>query len=395
MTKKRLLQRIKNYYHLALSLLWIARQGYPARRLTVVGITGTDGKTTTCNLLYEILRKAGYKAAMLSTVSAKIGDEEIDTGLHVTNPDARQLQPLLSTMVKRGVTHLVLEVTAHGIDQYRVLGCNFSIGVLTNISHEHLDDFETIEKYRAVKAKLFSQVKWAVLNKDDDSYTYIVSRIDKSRTKVMPYGPLRLRKISDSLQGEYNAYNLGAAAAVASLLGVPTKFVTEVAATFAGVAGRREEVKAGQKYRVLVDFAHTPNALSNILIQLRRELPAGKKLIVAFGATGQRDRTKRPIMGKVAAEIADMVVITSDDARSEDPNRIYAEIAAGIPAELMYKVTQENDRRKAIRMVVGKAGSGDIVLLAGKGHEKSLAIGGKEIPWSDMEEAKRAIAGIR
>lgn len=385
-------QRVKNIFHWMKSVYWVVRCGYPARNLTVIGITGTDGKTTTSTLLYDMLRNSGVKAALLTTVSAKIGNEEIDTGLHTTNPDASVLQPLFTRMMKMGVTHVVLEVTAHGLDQYRVLGANIHIGVLTNVTREHLDDFITMERYRAAKVKLFRRVKWAVLNRDDPYFSHFRDHTNSHAT-VVGYGKAKLKEISPTLAGEYNLYNIGAALAVADILKLPEDTVHETVAHFAGVPGRREEVKAGQKFRVIVDFAHTPNALKSVLVQLKREVPTGKKLVVVFGCTGERDRGKRPMMGRVAAEIADMVIITSDDARSEPQDAIYAEIAAGIPDVWKDKVEKINDRRTAIHRAIEKAKPGDIVLLAGKGHEKSLAIAGREIPWSDAREAVAAIRG--
>ena len=379
-------QRAKNLYHLGVSVWFVIKYGYPAKKLTVIGVTGTDGKTTTCTLIYEILRKAGggIKPALLTSVSARVGDSEIETGLHTTNPDARLMQPILARMVAEGVTHLVLEVTAHGLDQFRVWGCNISIGVLTNITHEHLDDFVDMKRYREAKAKLLVSAQYSVLNKDDASFEWFKARC---RGRVIPYGKTRIKDISLALAGDYNKYNIGAAEAVAEILGIE-RVVPLVVRSFRGVPGRREEVKAGQKFRVIVDFAHTPNALEQVLEQLRKELPAGKKLIAVFGCTGGRDKTKRPMMGGIAARLAEAVIVTSDDTRGENQDDIYVQIVGGMADRQPIK---ENDRRRAIGMAVKMAKPGDIILLAGKGHEKSLLIGKTEIPWSDAEEAKRAM----
>lgn len=382
-------QRGKNMWHLVNSMYETARYKYPAKKLTVVGVTGTDGKTTTANLIYEMLKRAGVKTGMISTVGVKYINKfekevEIEKGLHTTNPDAGVLQPLLAKMVEEGVTHVVLEVTAHGLDQYRVWGCNFKIGVLTNITHEHLDDFMDMVRYRAAKTKLFTQVKWAVLNQDDKSYEFFKSKC-KNKCKVVSYKKANVKQVSPALAGDYNLYNIAAATVVADILGVPEKTRLEVVANFDGVPGRREEVKVGQKFKVIVDFAHTPNALEQVLKSFN-----GRKILV-FGCTGERDKTKRPMMGRIAANLADVVVITSDDTRSESQDEICQQITAGIPENLMHKVVKENDRRKAIEIAISKARAGDTVILAGKGHEKTILIGKIERPWNDVQIVKEIL----
>ncbi|MEK9200983.1 MAG: UDP-N-acetylmuramoyl-L-alanyl-D-glutamate--2,6-diaminopimelate ligase [Patescibacteria group bacterium] len=383
-------QRVVNIWHFVRSLFWVIYNGYPARKLTVIGVTGTDGKTTTSTLIYEILQAAGYKTGLITTVNAKVGDEELETGLHTTNPDAQHLQPILKKMVEKGVTHVVLEVTAHGLDQYRVLGCNFYIGVLTNISHEHLDDFVTMENYARAKAKLFRNVRYAVVNRDDEYKDWIL-RATQDDTKIIEYGKSEIKEVSEALRGEYNRYNIGAALMVADVLGIKYQVSSIVVKNFKGVVGRREEVKSNKGFKVYVDFAHTPNGLKSILTQLRTETK--NKLIVVFGCTGERDQTKRPIMGKIVSEIADNVIITSDDTRHESQDKIYDQIVSSIKYEVssMKKVTKENDRKKAIEMAIKMAKNGDIVLLAGKGHEKSINLGGVEHPWSDVSTARDII----
>lgn len=356
----------------------------------MIGVTGTDGKTTTSTLIYEILKKAGMRVGLISTVGAFVDGEEIETGLHVTNPDAKELQPILKMMVEKGITHVVLEVTAHGLDQHRVLGCNFLIGVLTNISHEHLDDFGTMERYVEAKAKLFKNVKYAVVNEEDEYLNWILHSVQDD-TKIIKYGKSGINEVADVLKGEYNRYNIAAATAVADVLGIKYQVSSMVIRNFEGVAGRREEVKNNKGFRVYVDFAHTPNGLKSILKQLRFETK--KKLIVVFGCTGGRDQTKRPIMGKIACDTADVVVVTSDDTRGERQDAIYEQIVSSIKylVSSMEKVHKINDRREAIKFAIEMAKKGDIVLLAGKGHEKSINLGGVEYPWSDVDVARDII----
>lgn len=386
-------QRLKNIYHWLVAVWSVIRYGYPAGKLKVIGVTGTDGKTTTTTLIYEILKAAGYKTGMITTVEARMGDETADTGLHTTNPDPRQLQPLMAKMVKKGLTHLVLEVTAHGLDQHRLLGCNFYIGVLTNVTHEHMDDFVDMERYRNAKAKLILKTQYSILNKDDKSYEWFKNRC---RGQVIGYGMTKLKNVSPALAGDYNKYNIGAAEAVTKILDIRPQIVEKVIREFKGVPGRREEIKAGQDFRIIVDFAHTPNALEQVLTQLRKELALrqaqGKnenRLILVFGCTGGRDKLKRPMMGEIAARLADKVIITSDDTRDENQDEIAKQILAGINKP--EGVVVENDRRKAIEIAIKTAKKGDIVLLGGKGHEKSILLGKTEYPWSDMEVAREIL----
>ena len=373
------------------AIFWTYRCGYPAKKLFVIGVTGTDGKTTTCTLIYEILKAAGIKAGLLTTVSAVIGGEEIETGLHTTNPDPSLLQPILKKAVGQGATHMILEVTSHGLDQNRVWGCNFQIGVLTNITHEHLDYHGSFKKYREAKAKLMLTTQYSILNKDDSSYEWFKNRC---KGKVIPYGGTRLKEISPALAGDYNKHNIAAAEAVCRILGIKQDVVARVIKEFRGVPGRREEVNLGQKFKVYVDFAHTPNALEAVLTQLKKELSKGKKLILVSGATGERDKEKRPMMGEIAARLADIMIITSDDTRSENQDEIAAQIFSGIPKTQLKddKVFKENDRKKAIEMAIKMAKAGDIILLAGKGHEKTILLGKTEYPWSDAEVVRKLLS---
>lgn len=389
------MRKFKNLYHLFKAIFWNIWYGFPAKRLFIIGVTGTDGKTTTSTLIYEILKKSGYKVGVLTTVSAKLMDTEIDTGLHTTNPDSGLLQKVLKQAVDLGITHMVLEVTSHGLDQNRVWGCDFKIGVITNVSHEHLDYHKTMQNYMKAKAKLFSETEYAVLNKEDSSFDYIKSNCN-SKCKVISYSKTKIKNISPTLFGDYNLYNVGAAESVAKILGIDEGVINEVVSNFSGVPGRRQEVKVGQNFRVIVDFAHTPNALKQLLLSLRAE--SKSRIILVFGCTGERDKEKRPIMGKIASELADIVIVTSDDTRSESQNNIASQIVNGI-RNSEYRIKNkklflENDRRKAIELGVKMAKKGDILILAGKGHEKSILIGDNEQEWSDVEVVSETIKSL-
>lgn len=383
---------LKNLWHLVDAWWWVGAWGYPGRSLTAIGVTGTDGKTTTATLVYEMLRAAGYKAGLVTTVAAKIGDTALDMALHVTNPEPKVLQELLRRMADGGCTHAVIEVTSHGLDQHRVAGCNFRVAVLTNISHEHLDYHGTMERYMAAKLKLFKGVKYAVLNGDDPSFNNFQLSISNFQIKpqIIKFSKTKIKEISPALGGEYNKYNIGAAAAVAAIFKIQETIIKRVVKEFAGVPGRREEVKMGQKFRAIVDFAHTPNALEQLLKTLRQETKG--QLILVFGCTGERDRDKRPIMGEVAERLADVVIVTSDDVRGEDQNMIYENIVAG--TKWPEAVLKENDRDKAIAMGVKMARTGDCVVAAGMGHETTQLIGKTEIKRSDREAFEKAIGDV-
>ncbi len=394
-------QGLKNIYHLFVALLATIFFRYPAKNLIVIGVTGTDGKTTTVNLLYEILKKEGKKVAMISSVGAKIGGQDYDLPFHVTTPSSFRLQRFLRMAVDRGEKYLVLEVTSHGLDQNRVFGCNFQIGVLTNVTHEHLDYHKTHENYLKAKAKLFTGVKWAILNREDGAYDYLKLKIQKSKlTKIVSYG-INNGDITPSkflfttpLPGEYNQKNCLAAVATAQVLGISKEKIREVIANFKGVFGRFEFIETDRDFRVVVDFAHTPNALENLLSTIR-PLVKGR-LIHVFGSAGLRDESKRPMMGEVAAKYDDVMILTEEDYRTEDPNKIMTEIESGAkkvfgPEKQTLVIRKIVNRQEAIRKAIKMAQPGDLVILTGKGHEKSLCREKTEVPWSEHEAVAEAL----
>lgn len=427
--------RYKNTLHFLTSVKETIKNGYPARKLKVIGVTGTDGKTTTAHLIYEILRKTGKKAALVSTIGAFIGDEIIDTGHHVTNPDATVLQPLLKRMVKKGIEYVVLEATSHGLDQHRVLGCNFLVGVLTNVTHEHLDYHKTFEKYKAAKRKLFRGVKYAVLNRDDPSFNYFVAGTKKG-AQIISYSLQRdatlrvaaikqtkdamdfnikegghIFKIKTSLSGKYNIANILAAAGAARAFEIGWREIKKAIEEFRNVAGRMQEVNLGQPFKVIVDFAHTPNGLENLFETLNGQKAKNGRLIVVFGCAGERDREKRQVMGEISGKLADVSIFTAEDPRREDVNVIIDRIVGGVknagateaikteltnpraPKKNRYAV--EPDRKKAIELAISVARKDDIVAICGKGHEKTMNFNGVEYPWSDTQAAEEILRKSR
>jgi len=392
-------KKINKFKHLPFSVLANIYFGFPSKKLKIIGITGTDGKTTTVNLIYHILLFAGLKAGMVSTVSAKIDNEEIDTGFHVTAPDPWQLQTLLRKMVKKTLEYAVLEITSHGLDQYRLWGINFDIGVLTNITHEHLDYHKTFKDYQLAKLSLFLNSKISILNRDDPSFKLLSAKIKQNQDKkVITYAlksnadfTLKKFPFKTPLQGEYNRYNCLAAIAAAFSLQIQPEVIRTALTTFYGVKGRLEEITEGQNYKVYVDFAHTPNALKQVLGLLRKLKPTGSKLIVVVGAAGLRDMEKRPMMGEIAGKLADFSVITAEDPRTEDVNTICQQIADGCQkAGGDFKII--TDRQEAFNYAIGKlAKKNDIVVVCGKGHEQSMCFGQTEYPWSENAAVRKAI----
>ena len=415
----------------ALPWLSAAYHGFPARRLVMIGVTGTDGKTTTVHLIYHILRAAGLRAGMVSTVKAVIGDEEIDTGLHVTTPPAPEVQAYLARMVEAGLTHAVLEATSHGLAQGRVEACEFDIAAMTNVTHEHLDFHATWEAYRDAKARLFALLgaaarkpgvdKWAILNRDDPTHEHFarVSGHDRALTysalgdaradlgaadvQVAPEATrFVLRRGDDQmaletrLVGRFNVANALAAAGVASALGIGPGAIRQGIAETPPVPGRMERIDAGQDFLAIVDFAHTPNALRRALEAARGMVPAGGRVIAVFGSAGLRDRAKRRMMAEVSAELADLTVLTAEDPRTESLEAILAEMAAGcasrggVEGRTFWRVP---DRGEALAFACSMARAGDAVIACGKGHEQSMCFGSVEYPWDDREAMRAAMRG--
>lgn len=412
----------------AFALLCAAWHGFPARDMTVIGVTGTDGKTTTTNLIFNILKAAGYRVGMISTVNAVIGDRTLDTGLHTTTPDADEMQGYLAQMRAAGMTHCVIEVTSHGLAQYRVDGVDFDVAVITNITHDHLDLHGSREAYRAAKARLFEMAPLHVLNADDDySFNYLVKlparqrvfysreiqpngryegwwlyppRVDYTVGRVAAYAfgsgdqplalPLRTRLI-----GGYNVSNILAAVGAALAIGTPVEAIQAGVEALEGIPGRMERIDEGQPYLAVVDFAHTPNSLEQVLVTLRDITPG--RLIVVFGCAGERDRHKRFMMGKTAAELADVAIFTAEDPRRESLDAIFAEMDRGAATAQPRRaeIQHEPDRGEAIRRACALAQPGDTVVACGKGHEQSLCFGTTEYAWDDREAMRRAIRGQR
>lgn len=406
-------QRLVNYfYHFPKAYLAARLYGNPGEDLEIIGVTGTDGKTTTSTLIYHILKSAGKKVALVSTVDAKIGRKNLKTGFHVTSPNPFALQALLRRMRSQKIRYVVLEVTSHGLDQFRIYPLKPKIAVLTNITHEHLDYHRTFENYRDAKLKLFKHAEHAVINKDLPIFSDINTRLSNilfstysliSQSQMKPDSieylldktVFKLGSLTYTihLTGQYNLYNALAAISTALLLDISPTDIKRALSSFKGVKGRLEEIQNNRGIHTYVDFAHTPNALESVLTNLKSKLAKNQKLIVVFGAAGLRDASKRPLMGKIAASLADKIILTSEDPRTQNPQTIAKEILSGMPEKVRKNVTIEIDRSKAIDLAVNKyASKGDWVVTCGKGHEESMNLNGfEETPWSDHEALLNAL----
>lgn len=392
-------QKLKNNYHLIQALIANLYFGSPSKKMTIVGVTGTDGKSTTVNMIYHILKTAGKNVSAISSVNAYIGKKTYDTGFHVTTPSPWQIQKFLNQALESGSQYFVLEATSHGLDQNRLSFIDFNIAVLTNITHEHLDYHKIWDNYLKSKAKLFNNVQTSILNLDDESFNILKKTADG---KLYTYSlnksaDFNLKKYTIKLKvsGDFNKHNALAALAAVSAVNINKKTAINTLSKFQGLKGRMDNLDLGQDFQVIIDFAHTPNSLKQALLTLNSKLLIlNSKLIAVFGAAGERDKEKREIMGQIAAQYASISILTAEDPRSENTRDICDQIAKGLIKE---GKKQDKDfyiigeRIKAIKFAVNYAKNGDVVGLFGKGHEKSMCFGKKEIPWDEFKVAKNAI----
>jgi UDP-N-acetylmuramoyl-L-alanyl-D-glutamate--2,6-diaminopimelate ligase len=372
---------------------------FPARKLHISAITGTDGKTTSSTLLYHVLKNSGYKAGLLSTVAAYIGNEEIDTGFHVTSPQPSDLQNFMRCLVDQGYTHLVMEVTSHGSYQYRTWGVKPELAGITNVAHEHLDYHLTYQRYLKAKADVLKPAPTIVLNEQDNSYLKLKKEIGFNHTLLTYSMDMNLpKKISAAIEKRfpetYNQLNARLVYQLAKTLGVGDDSFAAAIETFPGIPGRMEYIKTRRRFDVIIDFAHTPQGLKAALTSVRdkhKKTKLSGRIIAVFGCAGLRDFAKRPMMGKIAVELADLTVFTAEDPRTENVWSIIRQMKEQLPAN-HNKVISIADRREAIHFAINKlAASGDTVIILGKGHEKSICYGTTEYPWSDRAVAEEAL----
>ena len=408
---KSALVELERTYRKSRAKIVAARYGNPARDLRVIAVTGTNGKTTTVNFLNEILKEAGYKTAMFSTANIEIAGVQTVNDTNSTTATVSKLQKFFHDAKKADVEFALIEATSHALDQYKFAGVPIEMAIMTNLTQDHLDYHKTMENYAAAKAKLFEMnPNLVVLNADDEWFDYFNNFATESQKITYGEGELadvkiekfklykkgseaNLRidnnvelEIATNLPGEFNIYNMTAAAAGAYLLGISLKDIQEGIANLEGVSGRFEYTTPGLPFDTIVDYAHTPDALEKLL-KSAKEISKNRTILV-FGACGDRDREKRPIMGKIAQDLADRIIITDEENYTEDATQIREEIISGISKKndkLPANIQEIPDRKEAIRKALQIAGKGDIVLITGLGHEVYRVIDGEKTPWNDTQ----------
>jgi UDP-N-acetylmuramoyl-L-alanyl-D-glutamate--2,6-diaminopimelate ligase len=394
----------------ALAIICSNYYDQPSSKLKLIGVTGTNGKTTTVSLLYSVFRQLGHKTGLLSTVRNFVNDLEL-AATHTT-PDPLQLNALLAKMVEAGCSYCFMEVSSHAIVQHRIAGLEFAGGVFTNITRDHLDYHKTFDEYIRAKKGFFDLLPsdaFAIINADDRNGRIMVQN---TKAKVKTFGLMGVAdykaKVLEStisgllisidgndvlcrLAGTFNAYNLLGVYVTALLLGEEKLHVLTALSTLLPPEGRFEQISSQQGVTGIVDYAHTPDALKNVLLTIN-DIRAGKEQVITIvGCGGDRDAGKRPQMAAIACEQSDRVILTSDNPRSEDPETIIAEMKAGVPIHQMKKVLSVTDRREAIRTACALAKPGDIILLAGKGHEKYQEIKGVKYPFDDKQVLEESL----
>ena len=412
-----LMDRIPNYnnlvipYHKLKAMMMAHKKKFPGKRMRVIGVTGTNGKTSTCFMIWKMLNTAGHKTGLMTTVAWGVDklEEQIE---HMTTVDTETLNYRMQKIAESGAEFLVLEITSHALAQNRIFGVPIEIAVMTNVTHEHLDYHKTFENYRDAKRKLFKMAKYGVINEDDKSWSYFANDVDDYITYGINSGILRAEKVGLSAEGvnyevgganekikirthipgTFTVYNSLAAVAVGLKLGLTRKQIEDGIAALASVEGRMNRVNEGQDFEVIVDYAHTPDAFLKVFESV---VPGKKKRIISlFGGAGRRDETTRAERGEIGAENSDIVIITEDDSRDEDRMTIAEEFARG--AEKAGKVREKDlfvilDREEAIKKAISLARKDDIVLVLGKGHEKTILRAEGAVPFEDLKVVRKVL----
>lgn len=387
------------------------RYGNPAKKLRVIAATGTNGKTTTINFLNEILKEAGYKTAMFSTANIEINGEQTVNDTNSTTATVARLQKFFKQAATADVEFALVEATSHALDQHKFAGVDFEMAIMTNLTQDHLDYHKTMENYADAKAKIFeANPKFIVLNSDDEWFDFF-NKFDASEQKIT-YGTNDLAEVkivgaklykkgseakiiidnnvelevATNLPGKFNVYNMTAAISAAYLLGISLEDIQEGVANLEEISGRFERAVENLPFEVIVDYAHTPDGLEKAL-EASKNITKGRTILV-FGACGDRDRAKRPIMGEIAKRLADRVILTDEENYTEDAEQIRNEIKSGMGEKLPAHIEEIADRREAIKKALQIAQKGDTVLITGLGHEVFRVIDGEKVPWNDSEIAR-------
>ena len=407
---------LENVYRKTRIQLVSARYGWPARGLRVIAVTGTNGKTTTANYINEILKQAGYKTAMFTTAVIEVAGESKINDLNATVASVSRMQQFLNEARRYKVDFVILEVTSHSLHQHKLDGVPIEAAVMTNLTQDHLDYHKTMEKYAAAKGLLFARSpRYIVLNRDDDWFDYFdkylaeeqkitygksedadvrisdIKLYKKGSEAVLAFDHQEKSQLATYLPGEYNVFNMAAAASICYVLGVSMSDIKNGIASLEGIPGRFERATKDEKYEVIVDYAHTPDALEKLLEATRNITK--KRIILVFGACGDRDALKRPIMGKIAAKLADEIILTDEESYNENPDKIRRDIYAGIEeSKATNKTTEIADRREAIRHALNIAKKDDTILITGMGHEQFRIINGEKLPWNDTNIVREIVS---
>lgn len=408
---------LENSYRIARVKVVSTRYGHPARHLKVIAVTGTNGKTTTVNYINEILKQAGKKTAMFSTAAIEVAGKSRRNDLNATVGTTSYMQRFFLQAKRAKVDYVVMEFPSHAIHQHKLDGVPVEMAIMTNLTQDHLDYHKTMEAYAAVKGKLFSSSpRFIVLNRDDEWFEFFdqfnareqkitygkhdeaeahidsVKLYRKGTEAVVTIDHQTKLELATNLPGEFNAYNMTAAAAATYMLGVELNDIVEGAANLEAIAGRFERVVENQPYDVIVDYAHTPDGLEKLLTAAKEI--SKNRVILVFGSCGDRDKTKRPIMGEIAAHLADRIFLTDEESYDEDPEEIRKMIYEGIETVKggAMKTTEVPDRRDAIEKALSVAKKGDMVLVTGMGHEVYRIVNGERIPWNDSEVVRELLA---
>ena len=409
---KALLEKLPFYnqavlpYHYTQAVVAGLKTGFPGKKLRVIGVTGTNGKTTTCFMIWQMLNHAGYKTGIMTTVAWGVKKLQPELG-HMTTVDAFTLNNRIKKIADSGAEFLVLEITSHALSEYRTLNIPIEIAVFTNLTHEHLDYHKTLANYRAAKGKLFKKAKYSILNADDPSTTYYKKLTDNYSTYGIKNGENKAENIKLSVEGvkyscgdinietkipgEFNVYNSLAAALVGQKLGLSNKQIEEGIKSLDSVEGRMNIIDEGQPFTVIVDYAHAPDALEKVFNSIGDHKG---KIISVHGGAGRRDPSTRPIRGQILGKYSDIVIITEDDSRDEDPEKIAAGFIKGAEKAgktLGKDLFKELDREKAIKLALDTAKPGDIVLILGKGHEKTILRADGPHEFEDIKVVKKLL----
>ena len=410
---KALLEKLPFYnqavlpYHLVQSIAANLKYHSPAKKLRVIGVTGTNGKTTTCFMIWNMLNQAGFRTGLMTTVAWGVNKLEPELG-HMTTVDANTLNRRIADIKNQGAEFLVLEVTSHALAEFRTLGIPFEIAVFTNLTHDHLDYHKTLTNYRNAKGKLFKKAKFSILNADDRATDYYKTLSQEYITYGIKNGDFRAKSvelgisgvkyslsdinIETKIPGEFNVYNSLAAALVGKKLGLTNSQIETGISSLSSVEGRMNIINEGQPFTVIVDYAHTPDAIEKVFDSVKSHKG---RIISVHGGAGRRDPATREIRGLILAQNSDIVIITEDDSRDEDPEKIAAAFIRG--AEKQGKVLGKNlfkelDRKKAIKLALETAKKGDLILILGKGHEKTILRADGPHPFEDIKVVKSLLA---